>query len=76
MSKLTNDKAEKLAEEYGYDNPFDLLSSYANESILPGICMNKYCDYTVEVEPDCNNGFCPKCKTKSVQSIMVLFDII
>ena len=40
------------------------------------ICTNDLCDYTELVEDDCADGFCPDCKTQTLQSIMILMDII
>jgi len=71
MNKLT-----ELADQYGYDDPMDLLMEVGLDSVQPGICTNEDCDYTTDVEPDCRQGWCEVCSTNSVQSISVLFGVI
>jgi len=68
MSKL-----QKLLEIEGYENTEDFLENgNPYDSILPGICMNKKCNFVKDVEPDCSDGFCENCKTNSVVSIFYL----
>lgn len=67
-------KSEKLAEIEGYDNPVELMEAYINDSVAPGICKN--CDYTTEVEPDQDSGYCEECGTQTVVSIFILEGII
>ena len=65
-------KLAKLAEIEGYADWFDMVESYATDSVAPGICMNADCDYTVIVEPDCHDGYCENCQTNSVKSCLIL----
>ena len=46
------------------------------DSVCPGICMNSGCDYTVEVEPDQDRGYCERCGTQTVKAALVLAGII
>ena len=71
-------KAETLAEEWGYDSLDDALqdSDLMFDSVSPGICMNPDCDYTTEVEPDCTSGYCEICGTQSVKSLHILLGVI
>ena len=67
-------KLHELALSEGYAEEYDLIRSYVNEDIVPGIC--KKCDYTTFVEPDSTGGYCEVCGTQSVVSCLVLADII
>jgi hypothetical protein len=40
----------------------------AFHSRVYGICKQYSCDYTTEVEPDQDEGWCPFCETRSVES--------
>ena len=44
----------------------------ANDSYQPGICMNDNCDYTTQVEPDSDSGYCEDCNTTTVESLQSL----
>lgn len=68
-------KLELLAEDYGFSVE-DLLQHYLIESIVPGICMNRDCDYTCEWEPDQDKGWCELCGTGSVASAYILAGVI
>ena len=71
MSKL-----ERLLEIEGIESKDILASSALLDGACPGICMNKGCDYTTEVEPDQDAGYCENCGTRSVKSGLVLLGII
>lgn len=71
MSKL-----EKLAEIEGFETSEDMLEEVGFGSVVPGICVNPECDYTDEVEPDQEEGFCEECKTNTVKSCLVLAGVI
>lgn len=70
MSKL-----EKLAEIEG-KLVDQMLEDAVMDSACPGICMNEKCDYTVETEPDQSQGYCEKCDTNTVQSCLVIANLI
>jgi len=36
--------------------------------------MNEGCDYTAEMEPDQDAGYCEECRTNSMQSALILAD--
>ena len=69
-------KLEKLACIEGYEDIMDLLEVATFDSVSPGICRNKGCNYTTEVEPDSDSGWCEECNTNSVVSCLVLAGII
>ena len=59
---------------YGFDTMADMFESAVCDSVSPGIC--KVCGYTVEVEPDCQDGWCEKCEHNTVVSVLILGGII
>lgn len=71
MSKL-----EQLAKIEGYKDSFSLLEDAITDSVCPGICTRKGCDYTTEVEPDCQDGWCEECETQTVQSALILAGVL
>ena len=70
MSKL-----DKLAEIGGMTVD-DMLEYAVVDDITPGICMNLGCEYTTEVEPNQDKGYCEACDSQTVQSALVLAGII
>ena len=60
-------KLDRLVEIEGYDSLDDLL---------PAICMSDGCDYTAEMEPDQDRGWCEVCGTNTVTSALVLAGFI
>ena len=70
MSKL-----QQLAKLEGVSVE-DMLRDAVFDGVSPGICKNKDCDYTTEVEPDQNRGWCEDCQENSVASACVLAEII
>ena len=71
MSKL-----DKLIEIEGYGSLEELAEAVFSDSVSPGICMNAGCDFTTEVEPDQNRGWCEQCSTNTVTSAVVLAGLI
>lgn len=70
MSKLTD-----LAKIEGIEL-MEMLEEASCDSVCPGICTNKGCDYTTTVEPDSSTGYCEVCDTKTVKSALVLAGMI
>lgn len=68
-------KLERLAEIEGLD-VMTLLEDATFDSVCIGICTNKGCDYTTDVEPDCYDGHCEVCGTNTVKSALALAGII
>jgi hypothetical protein len=68
-------KLEELADAWGLTVD-ELLNEYATDSVVPGICMNKGCDYTAEYEPDQDAGWCDVCDTETVTSALILAGVI
>jgi hypothetical protein len=69
-------KLDLLTESEGYDDVLDLLTAAMTDSVCPGICMNGACDYTTEVEPDQDRGWCESCRTNTVKSALILAGLI
>jgi hypothetical protein len=73
---LSHPKFKKLVEIEGYDDPVELLADATADSVCPAICMNKDCDFTTELEPDQDHGWCPECQSNSMKSALVLAGLI
>jgi hypothetical protein len=76
VSDLSQQKLKKLVELEGYDDDTDLIADAVSDSVCPAICMNEGCDYTAEMEPDQDRGWCEVCGTNSLKSALVLAGII
>jgi hypothetical protein len=72
----SKEKLAKLCEIEGYETPNDLLKHFILDCLSPAICMEANCNYTCEMEPDQDHGYCEECKRNSVVSAMVLADVI
>jgi hypothetical protein len=66
----------KLCEIEGFENVEDVLFSSIADSVCPAICMTEGCDYTTEMEPDQDRGFCEVCGAQTVASALVLAGLI
>jgi hypothetical protein len=71
-----NAKLETLAEYEGFADVDALLAAASTDSISPGICVTIGCDYTCDVEPDQEHGWCETCGTQTVQSALILAGLI
>lgn len=69
-------KLKTLMDIEGYEDEYALLDDLIDDSICPGICMNPNCDHTCDVEPDCANGYCEECGTRSIMSALMLAGVI
>jgi hypothetical protein len=69
-------KLMKLCDLEGFDMLDDLLEAAATDSVCPAICMTEGCDYTTEMEPDQDQGFCEVCGGNTVTSALVLAGLI
>lgn len=68
-------KIAQLARIEGAD-PMELAEMATFDSVAAGICVNPGCDYTTNVEPDSDSGWCENCGTNTVTSILMLMGII
>lgn len=69
-------KLQTLAEDWGFPTPEDLVEEYILDGVMPGICSQPGCDYSTEVEPDQDRGWCECCGSNTVQSAAVLLGVI
>jgi hypothetical protein len=69
-------KLMKLSEVEGFNSLDDLLQAAATDSVCPAICMTEGCDYTTEMEPDQDQGYCEACGGNTVTSALVLAGFI
>lgn len=69
-------KLKQLATIEGYDDVFDMLNDAVTDSVVPGICSNPHCNYTVGVEPDQDRGWCESCQSNTVKSCLILAGVI
>ena len=76
MSDLSQTKLQKLVAIEGFDNDISLFEAAVSDSVCPAICMNDGCDYTAEMEPDQDRGWCEACGTNSMKSALVLGGLI
>jgi hypothetical protein len=70
--QLEASKLQTLAKSEGYYDPLDMLEDAVWDSVVPGICMNKDCDYTTGCEPDARENWCEVCQTNTVKSCLEL----
>lgn len=69
---MTNEeKLQQLADKRGIDAQI-LIEESLNETLVPGICVNEGCDYTIDVEMDQDGATCIDCNTPTVKSCLVL----
>jgi len=69
-------KLAKLLEIEGYDSLEEMADAVFSDSVSPGICTNDDCDFTTEVEPDQDRGWCDECSTNTVKSALMLTGLI
>jgi hypothetical protein len=69
-------KLAKLIEIEGYESIEELVQVVLSDTVSPAICMNAGCDFTCEMEPDQDVGYCEECHTNSTHSALVLAELI
>lgn len=69
-------KLRELAASEGYESVDDLLCAAAFDSVASAICVEPGCDYTTEMEPDQDRGYCEACGRQTVQSCLVLAGLL
>lgn len=75
MSQSLMDKAQYLADEEGYDDPFELARQTMWEASGPGICVNPDCDETMDSLEADGRCDCPSCGNE-IQSICLILGVI
>ena len=72
-------KLASLIEIEGFDDADALFAAAMTDTVCPAICCNPDdpdCDYTAEMEPDQDRGWCEMCERGTVVSALMLGDII
>ncbi len=71
------DKLEQLLELEGYEDDLDSFIQDSLPDILcKGICMYPSCEYTTDVEPEQDDGWCEECGEPTVKSGMMLAEVL
>ena len=69
-------KLATLMEIEGYETIEELAQAILSDSVSPAICMNEDCNFTCEMEPDQDAGYCEECRTNSMHSALILAGLI
>jgi hypothetical protein len=73
---LRKTKLAKLLEIEGYESVEDLIEAVFSDSVSPAICMSEDCNFTCEMEPDQDAGYCEECHTNTMMAAPVLAGLI
>ncbi len=80
MRALSSDekreKLRKLARAEGFPFALEMLKAATLDSVSPAICTETECDYTTEMEPDQDAGYCELCRNNTVASALILAGLI
>ena len=69
-------KLDQLASDYGFEDVMEMLETAMFDGVCPAICMNPGCNYSTDMEPDQDSGWCEDCCTNTVKSALVLAGVI
>jgi hypothetical protein len=69
-------KLMQLCELEGFKRLDDLVMASVMDSVCPAICMTEGCNYTTEMEPDQDAGYCEVCGGNTVTSALILAGLI
>lgn len=64
---------KKLAASEGLEE-LEMLARATFDVVAPGICLE--CGYTTKIEPDSTQGYCERCGKHTIQSCLILAEII
>jgi hypothetical protein len=73
---LRQAKLAKLIEIDGFDSIEELMEAVFSDAVSPAICMNEDCNFTCEMEPDQEAGYCEECRTNTMKAAPVLAGLI
>ncbi len=73
---LSKAKLAKLMEIEGYEDIMEMGQAILSDAVSPAICMNEGCNFTCEMEPDQDAGYCEECHTNSMTAALVLAGLI
>ena len=72
--ELRRAKLKKLCDIEGFADENDLFAAAISDSVRPAICCNPEnpeCDYTAEMEPDQDRGWCEECGANTMIAALV-----
>lgn len=69
-------KLSTLVEIEGYESFEEMAEAIFTDSVSPAICQNAGCNYTCEMEPDQDRGWCEECSANSMASALILAGVI
>jgi len=77
---MAKSKFEILMNAEGYSDSIEFIEQecmgFGMRVGVPAICTNEGCDYSTDMEPDQDRGWCDECETNSVVSALILAGII
>jgi hypothetical protein len=59
-----------------YASADQLMGAVFSVAVSPAICMNAGCDFTCQMEPDQDAGYCEECHTNTMTAAPVLAGLI
>ena len=77
--RMRRDKLATLIDIGGFGDADALFAPAISDRVSPTICCNPEnpaCDYTTEMEPDQDRGWCEECGANTVVAALVLGGII
>jgi len=75
-AQVRQEKLAKLLAAEGYETLEELAAAVLSDSVSPAICIEPDCDYTAEMEPDQDAGYCELCRKNTVVAVLVLAELI
>jgi hypothetical protein len=69
-------KLMKVCEAEGFATIDDLIALSVADSVCPAICMAEGCDHIAPMESDQEEGYCEKCGSNAMVSVLVLAGLI
>jgi hypothetical protein len=75
-ARIRENKLAKLIEIEGYDTVEQRMEAVFSDAVSPAICMNEGCDFTCEMEPDQDAGYCEECHTNTMAAAPILAGLI
>ncbi len=75
IKKTPSQAMQKLVADSGMTYE-EVLEACITDGTCWAICMNLTCDYTTEMEPDQERGWCEGCNANTVVSAAILAGVI
>ena len=75
-TQVRQQKLAKLLAAEGYDTLEAMAAAVLSDSVSPAICTEVDCDYTTEMEPDQDAGYCENCGKNAGVAALVLAGLI